>query len=276
MAGWLIPAVLGAASTLFGKQSSDKQAKVQQQAIGAQQSSDAAKQALFDQQMTLANKFLFGGTYDQMDESGNLINQTQIAGAVPQAQEWQAKFLDWLRTSPDITYNAQRGVLERQIQNSMKAVSGSGVTPFGVQSGLVAKVLGDIGMQRAGMIAGLEGERQDRMGQRLSAGVSLTQDAINRALNMRSGGLGLQANFQSSTPQLLAGMATGYGDQANAYGNMAGSLLNYALASQSYNKAMPASTTKTAAAPAGPAKQAFIPSAASSNPYLSYLLSGVR
>ena len=218
--GWFLP-VATLVSGVLGYKASKDANKTQQNAINAQQSAEAAKQAQINEQLSLADRMLYGG--------GN-VGQT-MTGAVPQAETWTQDYLNWLRTAPDITYNAQRGQMESNIRSSMEqAARISGMR--GLTGGVAAAPMAGLGMQRAGLLASLEGQRQDRRGANLAAGTQLTQGLVDRALNVRSGALGTALNQQTQIPQMMQGVAAGQANQAAAYGNLTGTLLNTMFSQQ--------------------------------------------
>lgn len=228
MAWWAIPAIVTGASALLGYKSSKDANKTQQAAINAQQAAEAQKQALAQSNMTLADELLYGVGYVP---GKGVDSKPGQGGAMELSKDWTTKYLDWLKNSPDITYNAQRGALEGNIRDSMEQAAQSlgrrGLNTGNVRSGAADNTLGNIAMSRAGLLSQLLGERYDRQGQRLSQGTQLTQSLMDRALNLRSAATGTAMNQQTMIPQMMMNQAAGQAQQAGAYGQLTGTLLDY-------------------------------------------------
>ena len=227
MAAWLLPAAT-LVSGLLGYKSSKDASKAQNKAIAAQQASEAQKAALANEQIALADRMLYGQGYVPGQGVDSRPGQ---GGAMDLSQEWTNNYLNWLKTSPDITYNAQRGAMEGNIRDSMAAAASAlgrrGLSTANVQSGAALRTMGSLGMARTGLLANLEAGRQDRMGERLGMGSQLTQGLLDRALNVRSAALGQSLGQQTMIPQMQANLASQYGQQAGAFGNLTGTLLDY-------------------------------------------------
>lgn len=178
--------------------------------------------------MGLVDKLLYGQNYVEGEGVNSMPGQ---GGAMQLSEDWTKRYLDWLQNSPDITYNAQRGALEGNIQASMeqaaKSLGARGVNTRDVVSGTANKTLANMAGQRAGLLAQLEGDRQDRTGQRLGQGTQLTQGLLDRALNVRSAAAGTALNQQTQIPQMLMNQSAGQNAQAGAFGNLTGTLLDY-------------------------------------------------
>lgn len=251
---WL-PALLTLGSAYMGYKSSKDASKAQSQAVSAQQSQEANRQALAEKQMSFADRLLYGNGY--RDEQG-VQSMPGSDGALGMAQNWTNNYLNWLQNSPDITYNAQRGAMEGNIQSSMeqaaRALGQRGLNTANVQSGAALKAMSGIGMARTGLLAQLESGRHDRMGERLGMGTQLTQGLVDRAMNAQSAATGTAMNFQSQIPQMMMGQAQNYANQAAGYGSLASAGLNYYM--QPKAPAV-APTTVAQPAPAAPVMNQF-------------------
>lgn len=238
--GWFLPAAT-LVSGLLGYKASKDSSKAQSQAVAAQQASEAQKAALANQQSALADQLLHGVGYVPGEGVDAKPGQ---GGAMELSQQWTDDYLGWLKNSPDITYNAQRGAMEGNIRDSMAMAARSlgqrGLSTQNVQSGAAMKTMGDLGMARTGLLASLEAGRQDRIGERLGMGSQLTQGLMDRALNLKSAATGTAMNQQTQIPGMMMGQAQGYANQAGAFGNLAGTLLDYYSQSRQPAVQMPA------------------------------------
>jgi hypothetical protein len=244
MAWWTIPAIVTGASALLGYKSSKDANKTQQAAINAQQSAEQQKMAVIRENMDLADQMLKGG--------GNYGT-----GAESQANQWTSDYLNWLKTAPDTTYNAQRGQMEGNIRSSMEQAARI-MGKRGLTGGVANSMMQGIGMQRAGLLGSLEAQRNDRRGQNLAAGSQLTQTLLDRALNLRSAATGTAMNFNSQIPMLMQGQAAQQNQTAGAWGGLTSALLNGMMATNN-------SMANNAAAAAGKS---------SGNPFTSFLIPG--
>jgi hypothetical protein len=221
---WL-PALITAGAGLWA---ANKSNKAQKQAMQAQQAQEAYRQDLAQQQTSLADRLLHGQGY--VPGQGVDARPGQ-GGAMEQAQQWTDDYLGWLKNSPDITYNAQRGAMEGNIRDSMamaaRAMGQRGLSTGNVQSGAALQTMGGLGMARAGLLASLEAGRHDRMGERKAMGTQLTQGLMDRALNLRSAATGTAMNQQTQIPGMMMGQAQGFANQASAFGGLTGTLLDY-------------------------------------------------
>lgn len=251
---WL-PALLTLGSAYMGYKSSKDASKAQSQAVSAQQSQEANRQALAEKQMSFADRLLYGNGY--RDETG-AHSMPGSDGALAKADSWTNNYLNWLQNSPDITYNAQRSAMEGNIQSSMeqaaRALGLRGLNTANVQSGAALKAMSGIGMARTGLLAQLEAGRHDRMGERLGMGTQLTQGLVDRAMNAQSAATGTAMNFQSQIPQMMMGQAQNYANQAAGYGALASAGLNYYMQPQAQ---VIAPTTVAQPAPAAPVMNQF-------------------
>lgn len=172
-------------------------------ALAAQGNTEAWQKKLMQDRLDMANAMLLGGSVVD-PTSGNRVS---VTGALPQAQDWESQFFSYLRNSPDTTYNAQRGQLERGISNAKKNMTSNLNSRGLLGSVLGISKLGDIDFNRASALSTLEGERMDRKGQRLSQGTELSQSILNRALNMGNTASGAATNFNTSIPNMLSNQA---------------------------------------------------------------------
>lgn len=172
-------------------------------ALAAQANTEAWQKKLMQDRLDMANAMLLGGSV--VDPTTG--NRVSVTGALPQAQDWETQFFNYLRSSPDTTYNAQRGQLERGISDAKKSMTSNLNSRGLLGSVLGISKLGDIDFNRARAISGLEGERIDRKGQRLSQGTELSQSILNRALNMGNTASGAATNFNTSIPNMLSNQA---------------------------------------------------------------------
>ena len=222
---WL-PALITAGVGLY---SANKSNKANKQAIQSQQAAEAYKQSLANEQMGLARQLLYGNA-NYVPGQG-VQSQPGQGGALEQSKQWTDNYLTWLKDSPDITYNAQRSAMEGNIRSSMEAAAKSlgqrGLSTENVQSGAAMKTMGNLGMARTGLLASLEAGRQDRMGERLGMGSQLTQGLATNAMNLMSGATGTAIGLQSQVPGMQQGVANQYAQQAGAFGNLTGTLLDY-------------------------------------------------
>ncbi len=256
MAWWTIPAIVTGASALLGYKSSKDANKTQRAAINAQQTAEQQKMAVIRENMDLADQMLKGG--------GNYG-----VGAETQANQWTSDYLNWLRTAPDTTYNAQRGQMEGNIRSSMEQAARM-MGQRGLTGGVANNLMAGIGMQRASLLGNMEAGRNDRRGQNLAAGSQLTQSLMDRALNLRSAATGTAMNFHSQIPMMMAGQAQQQQQNAGAWGGLTGSLLNAMMTYQPpTSNAMMASNNAMAG---NAAAQAM--GAASGNPFTSFLIPG--
>lgn len=229
-------------SALLGKKASDKASDVQSQAIASQQSWEAARDKRAQEHTELGDRLLFGRlTGEKYPEGHEKAGQTMVdqygdplreGGAWEQAQLWTDDYLNWLKTSPDITYNAQRGRMEGDIKTSMEQAARMLGRRGLSDSGVADATMGNIAGTRAGLLSQMEAGRYDRQGERLGIGSQLTESQVDRALNLRGQGLGLQLQQQTMVPQMQTAKAEQYAGQAGAYGNLLGAGINYYLQSQ--------------------------------------------
>ena len=256
MAWWTIPAIVTGASALLGYKSSKDANKTQKAAINAQQSAEQQKMAVIRENMDLADQMLKGG--------GNYGT-----GAESQANQWTSDYLNWLKTAPDTTYNAQRGQMEGNIRSSMEQAARI-MGKRGLTGGVANSMMQGIGMQRAGLLGSLEAQRNDRRGQNLAAGSQLTQTLLDRALNLRSAATATAMNFNSQIPMLMQGQAAQQNQTAGAWGGLTSALLNGMMTYQPpTSNAMMATNNSMANNGAAAAI-----GAASGNPFTSFLIPG--
>ena len=187
--------------------------KTQQAAISAQGNSEAFKQGQAGDLAKMAEDFLWGTNGASATNGADGAPRTPITGAVPSAEEWIGRYTNWLKNSPDLTYNRQRGALERIFNQGNESVTRAMGRRGLTNSGLYGRALGSQATDRARGVADLVGQAEDRRGQRIAAGTQLTQSNLDRALNMFSGAKGAALNLNTQVPQLMTQLA---GMQGNA------------------------------------------------------------
>jgi hypothetical protein len=251
--GWLLPAATLISGYLGYKSSKDAN-KTQQAAINAQQTAEQQKMSLINDNISIADEMLKGG--------GNFG-----PGAEKRSEQWTSDYLSWLKSSPDVTYNAQRGQMEGNIRASMEQAARA-MGQRGLTGGVSASNMAGLGMQRAGMLAEMEAGRYARQGQNLATGQALTSTMLNNALNMRSGATGNALNFQSQIPNMMAQRAQGQAAQGQAFEGLAGSLIG-TMMNQQRTAAPAAAQPAPAAAQPAPTYSAA-PSGTVSNQFYSY------
>jgi hypothetical protein len=249
--GWLLP-VATAITGYLGYKASKDATKAQSNAQNAQlgfEQAQAARMAEFqNQQMSLANAMAFGGDYSYKDAAGN-VKPVSFQGYAPQADEWTKNYLQWLQTSPDVTYNQQRGRMERDVKQGMEQAAGA-MGQRGMSSGIGKRRLSDLALARSQMLGGLEADRVNRQGERLGAGTQLTQSLYDKSLAMRQNAMGMPTQTQTMVPQMMMDRANQTANQAGAWGNLATSLLGYQLQQRQQQPNIPAPTTVPQAPPA--------------------------
>lgn len=222
---WLTGLLTLGAAALGYKSNKDSQ-KTQQNAINQQAGIEAQKQAMAQEQLNIADKLLYGDNYNK--DTHNVIDP---GGAWGKAKSFSNEYLNWLTSSPDLTYNAQRGAMEGQIRDSMSAAASAlgkrGLNTANVQSGAALRTVGDIGMARTGILSQMEAGRFDRRGERLGMAAQITQNDMDRALNLRNAATGSVMGFNSQIPQMQMGVAQQQANQAGAWGGLTGTLLDY-------------------------------------------------
>lgn len=186
-----------------GARQADEANKLQQQAIN----STAANEAYW---RDIANKLLWGE--NRNPETGAIESKPgQTTGAMGKAKDWEKRFFDYLETAPDLTYNAQRGQLERGIMDANKALK-SNLNSRGLSNSVLGvSKLGNLAGTRALGLADLEGQRQDRKGQNIQAGTSFAGNLLDRALNLTK-----QGTFGTQVPALQSNYAGSLMNQANS------------------------------------------------------------
>jgi hypothetical protein len=177
------------------KKEADTANALNQQAISQSANSDAFKQKLITDRLGLAN---------------SLVGQYQ-----PQANEWTNNYLSYLKNSPDLQYNAQRGQMDRGIQDAMNRAPAQAAAMGRSGGGLTNSLLSNLSYNRAGMLGNLEGQRQQNQGQRLGMGTQLLQGLLQNALNLGQSSAGMGITNQSQTPQLINQAATNQLYQSN-------------------------------------------------------------
>lgn len=229
---WL-PVVAGLATAALGYKASKDANKSRDNAVSAQSAWEAANARRAQDQINLADKLLYGQGYDP--ETG-AVESRPGEGALAKAEDWTTNYLDWLTNSADVIYNSQRGRMETDIRDSMsqaaRMLGRRGLSTDAVQSGAAAKAMGDIGMARTGILSQLEAGRHTREGANLATGTQLTQGLVDRALNLRAGATGQAINQRTQIPGMMLDQANQQSQQAGAYGNLTGTMLDYYMQSR--------------------------------------------
>jgi len=161
----------------------------------------------------------------------------------PIAQDWQAQYLNYLQNAPDTTYNAQRGTMERAFADETSAAARA-MRGRGMQnSGLFSSTMGNLQLKRAGMLSGLEGERNDRRGQMISQGTQYTQGLLDQAMNRMMSVAQMPQLNSTQVPQMMMNAgnnayasAMAQANQANPIANAASSLAQGWIMNQFGNK----------------------------------------
>jgi hypothetical protein len=185
-----------------GWRQADDASKLNEKALGVQESSEAYKQKSANELKSMANTFLLGGNMGP-DGAGGF----QTKGALPQAQDWMTQFLDNLQNGPDLTYNKQRGQMEAGVNTAKNNAVQSLARRGGMGSGMLEKMLLDLDMNRASGLSSLVGQREDRRTQNLATGAQTTQSLLDRALNMFTGASGAGMGLNTQIPNILRGMS---------------------------------------------------------------------
>jgi len=192
-----------------GKKDREQANDLYAQSVGTQASTEAWQKKLMEDRLAMSNSMLTGGN----------VNGVNVAGALPRAQSWEDQFYSFLEKSPDTTYNAQRGQMERGFADAKKSYAanlnqrGLSGSNFGLSKFL------NLDLARAKGLSGLEGERIDRRGQRISQGNQMAQSILDRALNMGNSASGVATNFNAQVPSMLGQQGNYFANQANNAGN---------------------------------------------------------
>lgn len=217
---YLIPAAAAYFGSKNQSDAAESAADAQNAATAYQQQLEAGKQKRLDELSTLAKTFLYGGSTGMQGRATGVesspggvavgptgMPSTSISGAIPTFQDWQSKLTKWLETAPDLTYNAQRGALERGAASARDVASRMaarrGLTGSGLSVGNVAGIDTGIAQGRANLI----GEREQRRGQNLQTGYQISLDDLTRALNLMQGATGQAVGLQSQVPGMLQNTA---------------------------------------------------------------------
>lgn len=212
-----------------GWRQADEANRLNETAISQQAGAEAFKQQQAKDMERLALAFLFGkGANQNQGQNGaaattgkmesDPLYQNAVQGALPSAEEWMNNYLGFLKTSPDTTFNLQRGSLERNANLAKDAMSRNMARRGLLPSGLAAGEMGSLDMDRSRGIADLIGQREDRKGQRLGMGTQITQSALDRALNMFTGAKSGLMGLNTQIPQMTQNMATMAGNQTQQPG----------------------------------------------------------
>lgn len=209
-----------------GWRQADEANRLNETAISQQAGAEAFKQQQAKDMERLALAFLFGkganantdGTVGFAGENPDALFRSQVQGALPSAEEWMNNYLGFLKTSPDTTFNLQRGSLERNANLAKDAMSRNMARRGLLPSGLAAGEMSSIDMDRGRGVADLIGQREDRRGQRLGVGTQITQSALDRALNMFTGAKSGLMGLNTQIPQMTQNMATMAGNQTQQPG----------------------------------------------------------
>lgn len=222
-----------------GWRQADEANRLNETAISQQAGAEAFKQQQAKDMERLALAFLFGkGANQNQGQNGaaattgkmesDPLYQSAVQGALPSAEEWMNNYLGFLKTSPDTTFNLQRGSLERNANLAKDAVSRNMARRGLLPSGLAAGEMGSLDMDRSRGIADLIGQREDRKGQRLGMGTQITQTALDRALNMFTGAKSGLMGLNTQIPQMTQNMATNVAGQTQQPGVIQSLAGNYA------------------------------------------------
>jgi len=188
-----------------GARQADEANKLNQQAIANQSGLDAWKQKLIGDRLNMSQSLLTGGG----------INGVPVVGALPTAREWQNKFFNFLNTSPDTTFNAQKSAVARGFTNAenqlAQTAANRGISTSGINLGNIV----NLGAQRASAMSDLQGQRVDRQGQRINQGLQFAQSLLDNALNMGNAASGMATGFNTNVPGLMSNYAGNLMNQAN-------------------------------------------------------------
>lgn len=188
-----------------GARQADEANKLNKQAIANQSGLDAWKQKLIGDRLNMSQSLLTGGG----------INGVPVMGALPRAQDWQNKFFNFLQTSPDTTFNAQKSSLARSFSNAenqlAQAAANRGISTSGINLGNIA----NLNAQKASAMSNLQGQRVDRQGQRINQGLQFAQSLLDNALNMGNAASGMATGFSTAVPGLMSNYAGNLMSQAN-------------------------------------------------------------
>lgn len=223
---WLSEAI----GTIFdpGKSSRDEANALSQQALSSQQGQESWQRGLLQDRLGIANNLLFGGNVQKPGSQVGGVNSapgTDVTGALPQSQEWENRFFEFLNKAPDTTYNRQRDVLDRSMKEAERYLT-SNLNKRGIQNTtLGASQFGSLGLERSKALSDLEGQRIDRQGQNIATGTQLAGGILDRALNMGNNASGMVNNFNTRVPDMLNFQSQNAQSQANAAGNGIGSQL---------------------------------------------------
>ena len=232
-----------------GKSSRDQAQALNEQSLASQQGQEAWQRGLLQDRLDLSNQFLYGGNVQNPAMAGadgvNASPGTDVVGALPQAQDWEARFFNYLEKSPDTTYNAQRGALEKGIKDAQSSVA-SNLNRRGLSgSALGASQYGNLGLDRARGLSQLEGERIGRQGENIAKGAQLSSSILDRALNMGNAASGMVSNFNTQIPGMLSSQANQAQSQANQAGSGIGGELIAQGAQSAFDRLFPTKQTTT-------------------------------
>lgn len=263
---WLSEAI----NTVFdpGKKSREDAQRLNEQSLATQQGQEAWQRGLMQDRLDLANQLLYGGNVQNPALAGadgvNSSPGTQVQGALPQSQDWEARFFNFLNTAPDTTYNRQRGALESSMKAAEKGLA-SQLNRRGLSgTGMGASKYGRLGFERAKAMSDLEGQRIDRKGQNIATGTQLAGTILDRALDMGNQASGMAGRFTSRIPGMLGTQAALAQGQANAAGSGIGGELIAQGAQQVFDRLFPSKTVQAAPQQAGGLGQTLLKSAAMS------------
>lgn len=238
-----------------GKEDREQANELYAQSVGNQQNLDAWKKKMMEQRLGLANAMLYGGNTQNPNmataDGVNSAPGVDVKGALPQAQDWEARFFNFLETSPDTAYNSQRGQLERGIKDAEKSLKTSLNNRGLADSTLGMSKLANLGLNRARGLSGLEGERIDRQGQRISQGNQAAQSILDRALNMGNSASGVATSFNTNVPSLINNQAANYANQAANAGSGIGTDLISEASRSMFDKMFPTTVQKQPTSSAG-------------------------
>ena len=209
-----------------GKGSRDEAQSLNEQSLAATQGQEAWQRGLMEDRLGISDKLLYGGNMQDPSMAGpdgvNSSPGTDVTGALPQAEDWNARFMDFLDKAPDATYNQQRSTFERSMKDAEASLNTQLNRRGLLNSTLGASKFGDNSMNRARGLSALEGERMDRKGQNIATGAQFSNTLLDQALSMGDRASGMAAGFQSNVPNMLSGQAN---QASNAAGGGIGSQL---------------------------------------------------
>jgi len=230
-----------------GKSSRDDAQRLNEQSLQSQQGQEAWRRGLMEDRLNLGNQMLFGGNVQDPNAIGpdgvNSAPGVDVQGALPQAEDWNARFMTFLDKAPDTTYNQQRSTFERSMKDAEASLNTQLNRRGLLDSALGASKFGDVSMNRARGLSALEGERMDRKGQSIATGAQFSNSLLDRALSMGDRASGMAAGFQSNVPNMMSSQANQATKPANAADGGIGSQLVAQGAQSVFDRMFPQKAT---------------------------------